>query len=171
MIHLYHGDGKGKTTCAMGLALRALGRGKSIVIAQFLKGSQSGEITMFESLDGVHVFRLKEELPFTFAMSDAQKLDAKKQHDRIFQKAIQFANIGYCDVLVLDELCAAFNTNLIEKSLVEQFIENAPENVEIIITGRNPPSSFLEKADYITEMKAIRHPYEKGIPSREGIEY
>ncbi len=171
MIHVYCGDGKGKTTCAFGLALRAIGRDKRIVIAQFLKGSESGEIIELEKNDLVRVFRLNKELPFTFQMTDAEKRDATTQHNRIFQKAIQFVNTGYCDMLLLDELCSAIETDLIEKKYIEDFLKSLSKDVEVVITGRNPPKFILEKADYITEMKAIKHPFEKGVPAREGIEY
>ncbi len=171
MIHVYFGDGKGKTTCAMGLALRAIGRDKNIVVAQFLKGSQSGEIIELEKIEGVKVFKLDSELPFTFQMSDVQKVDARQQHNRIFQKAIHFVNAGYCDMLVLDELCSAIETNLIDEKYIKEFINSVSSDIEIVITGRNPPEYITEKADYITEMKLHKHPYDNGIGAREGVEY
>ncbi len=104
-------------------------------------------------------------------MNEAQKEDATTQHNRIFQKVIHFVSTGYCDMLILDELCSALETDLIERKYVEDFLDKKPENIEVIITGRNPPNYILDKADYITEMKAIKHPFEKGVPAREGIEY
>ncbi len=171
MIHIYCGDGKGKTTCAMGLALRALGREMSVVVAQFLKGSTSGEILQLEKIDGVRIFRLEEELPFTFQMSSEQKNRALQLHNRIFQKAIHFVNAGYCDMLILDELLSALETELIDSKMVMNFLESINNKVEVVITGRNPPENIIDLADYITEMRLQKHPFEKGVPAREGIEY
>lgn len=169
--HVYCGNGKGKTTCAMGLALRAAGTGMSVVIVQFLKNSPSGEITLLENMSGVTVFRGKAGEEFTFTMTDEQKKETRLIHDRNFQKALHLVKSGYCELLVLDEICAAWNGDLLDKKAVEDFLLNKPENLELVLTGRNPPDCMLNIADYITEMKLIKHPFEKGIPAREGIEF
>ncbi len=171
MIQVYCGDGKGKTTSAMGLALRAIGRDMNVVIAQFLKGSATGEILQLEKIDGVRIFRLTNELPFTFQMTENQKKEALYMHNRIFQKAIHFVGTGYCDMLILDELCSAIETELIDVKQIKEFLAKLPNHIEVIITGRNPPDYILNLAEYVTEMKLIKHPYDKGIQARIGIEY
>ena len=119
MIHLYCGDGKGKTTAAMGLALRAAGHGKTVVVAQFLKAGGSGE----------------------------------------------------ADVLVLDELCAALSSGMVELGRVLALLDGRPPELEVVVTGRNPPPELTARADYMTEMVKQKHPYEAGVPAREGIEW
>ncbi len=171
MIHAYMGEGKGKTTSAMGLALRASGRSKSVVIAQFLKGNTSGEILQFENIDGVQIFKLPEDIPFVFQMSEEVKQKTLNEHNRIFQKAVHFVNAGYCEVLVLDELSAAIETNLIATQKVRNFLESIPADIEVIITGRNMPHWILDCADYVTEMVLKKHPFNNGCLAREGIEF
>ncbi len=170
MIHVYCGDGKGKTTCAFGLALRAIGRNMNVVVAQFLKGSATGEVIEIEKIDGVRVFRLDKEIPFTYAMSEDDKKYVYKAHNRIFQKALQFVSMGYCDMLILDELCSALETGLIDNVQIESFLKSVTD-CEVIITGRNPPQYILDIADYVTEMTEKKHPFSKGVDAREGIEY
>ena len=85
--------------------------------------------------------------------------------------AMSAASCGVCELLILDEICAAWNENLLEHSLVERFLANRPANTEIVLTGRNPPDIFIESADYCTEFKKIKHPFDNGLGAREGIEY
>ncbi len=171
MIHLYHGDGKGKTTCAMGLAVRALGNDMNVIIVHFLKGSMSSEIKALKSFDLVRIFTLKHTPRFTFEMTKDEKEEVTLEHNRMFQKSTHFAQIGYCDMLVLDELCAAWSENLINKDEVLTFLKKKGREIEIVITGRNPPKEFTEIADYNSEVVCKKHPYEKGVSARKGIEY
>ncbi len=169
MIHIYCGDGKGKTTAAMGLALRAMGRNQNVVICQFLKGSATGEIIELEKNECVRIFRLEKEIPFTFQMTQEDKDFTLRSHNRILDKASHFVQAGYCDLLVLDELCSALETELIDSKKVETFLKDC--NCEVVITGRNPSQKLIDFADYITEMKKIKHPFERGIQAREGVEF
>ncbi len=171
MVHLYHGDGKGKTTCAIGLAIRALGIDMNVTLVQFLKGKSSSELKSLETFDLVRIFTLKNNPPFTNEMTKLQKDEIRVEHNRMFQKSIHFANIGYCDMLILDEICAAWNENLINKEEILKFLKSKGSEIEIILTGRNPPKEFLQISNYITEMKNIKHPYENGVPCRVGIDY
>lgn len=166
LVHLYWGEGKGKTTAAMGLALRALGAGRRVVIVQFLKGGPSGEIPLLEKL-GAQVLRGKAGQKFTFQMSEAEKAETKTLQTENLRRALALE----ADLLVLDEACAAWQKDLVDRELLKQAVLERPQGREAVLTGRNPPDWLWEAADYITEMKCHRHPFEQGIPAREGVEF
>ena len=163
MLHLYFGSGKGKTTAAAGLALRALGYGKKVVVVQFLKDGTSGEIEPLRRL-GAAVFACPNA-KFTWLMTPQEKAAALAHNTQTLEAALQMP----CDLLILDEACAALRTALLPEALLQKAVLNAP--YEVVLTGRDPADWMLQNADYITEFTARRHPYEKGIPAREGIEY
>lgn len=167
LIHLYHGDGKGKTTCGMGLCLRAYASSKKVVIVQFLKSGASPEVLCMKESFNIPVYAGKSFNGFTWDMKDDEKPSAITYNNEMFKRATN----EDCDVLLLDEILATLDLGLIDISLIEDFILNKPEHLELILTGRNPSEFILSKADYITEMKKIRHPYDKGIQARKGIEY
>ena len=167
MIHLYHGDGKGKTTAAMGLALRAAGSGKRVVIVQFLKDGTSHEVRMLSKLPGVTVLAGKACSVFTWDMTEEQKKATRELHDKNLKKALAAS----CDLLVLDEVCGACTQGLVTQEPLQQLTEHKPEGLELVLTGRNPQPFMLEHADYITEMVKRRHPFDRGIAAREGIEF
>jgi cob(I)alamin adenosyltransferase len=166
LVHLYWGEGKGKTTAAMGLALRSLGAGRKVVVVQFLKGGPSGEIPLLEQL-GARVLRGKAGQKFTFQMSEAEKAETKALQTENLRRALALE----ADLLVLDEACAAWQKDLVGRDLLEQAVLNRPQGREVALTGREPPDWLWEAADYITEMKCHRHPFEKGISAREGVEF
>jgi len=166
LVHLYWGDGKGKTTAAMGLALRALGTGRRVVIVQFLKGGQSGEIPLLRSL-GAQIFRGKARMKFSFQMNEAEKAETRALQTEHLRKALDCES----DLLVLDEACAAWQTELIDRELLQTAVLEKPAGREVVLTGRQPPEWMREAADYITEMHCHRHPFERGVPAREGVEY
>ena len=166
LVHLYYGDGKGKTTAAMGLALRALGSGKRVVVLQFLKGGQSGEIPLLEQL-GAKIYRGKAGQKFVFQMNDAEKAETR---------ALQNANLAAAmaepaDLLVLDEAGSAWELDMADKALLQQAVLQRPAGQECVLTAHAAPQWMLDAADYVTEMKCLRHPYQKGIAARKGIEY
>lgn len=166
LVHLYWGEGKGKTTAAMGLALRALGAGRNVVIIQFLKGGPSGEIPLLEKL-GAQVLRGKAGQKFTFQMSEAEKAETKTLQTENLRRALALE----ADLLVLDEACAAWQKDLVDRELLKQAVLERPQGREAVLTGRNPPEWMREAADYSTEMRCHRHPFEKGIPARQGVEF
>ena len=143
LLHLYYGDGKGKTTAAMGLALRALGSGKKVVIVQFLKGGKSGQ------------------------MNDAEKAAARDLQDR----NLTVAMAQEADLLVLDEAGSAWELDMVDKDLLRRAVLQRPAGQECVLTAHAAPQWMLDAADYVTEMKCIRHPYQKGIAARKGVEY
>ena len=166
LVHLYCGDGKGKTTAAMGLALRALGQGMRVVVVQFLKNGTSGELEPLKKL-GAAVYSGQPGAKFTFQMNAEEKAQAAKENNARLAEALQQP----CDLLILDEICAARNSGMVDEALAKQAVLERPQHREVVLTGRNPEVWMVEAADYITEMQPRRHPYEQGIPARKGIEF
>ena len=165
MLHIYYGDGKGKTTAAMGLALRALGHEKHVTILQFLKDGSSGEIALLRRCGAdVHVC---PNAKFTWLMTADEKAEAK-EHNNAPQPTAPGPTLF---LLVLDEAGAACRTGLVDESLLQQAAALAGQGREVVFTGRNPAAWMLEQADYATEMRAERHPYSKGVAAREGVEF
>lgn len=166
LLHLYWGDGKGKTTAAMGLALRALGSGKRVVIVQFLKGGKSGEIPLLEQL-GAKIYRGKAGQKFVFQMNDAEKAATRELQNANLRAAQQEP----ADLLILDEAGSAWELDMVDKELLKAVVLERSAEQECVLTAHGAPDWMLEAADYSTEMKCHRHPYQKGIAAREGIEY
>lgn len=171
LIHVYCGEGKGKTTSAMGLALRAYGNGIKIIIVQFLKNKDSGEISVLKNLKGITILKSNLDLGFTFNMTETQKKQCKEINDRLFDEMLSKINCNNPNLILLDEIIYAYNKNLINKEKFIDFLKSNKENTEIVLTGRNPSKEIIELADYVSEIKKIKHPYDKGIPSRKGIEF
>ncbi len=170
LIHLYAGDGKGKTTASMGLSIRAAGRGMRVVIVQFLKGQVTGELKILETIPNIQVIRGKGGVAFSFSMTDEEKRQAYEIHTQHLKQAIQLAQNGECDLLILDEAVGACNRKLLDEALLRDFVEHKPEHLELVLTGRNPPQWMQDAADYYSEVCKRKHPYDQGIPARVGIE-
>lgn len=171
MIHIYCGDGKGKTTAALGLALRAAGQGMEVTIAQFLKGDNSGERRALEAQPHVTLLPVPEAVKFSFQMDEQDRQEAARRFTALCGQCREQMAAGKAQMVILDEACAAVNTGLLPLEQLLSLLDGAPEGAEIILTGRDPHPALLERADYITEMKKIRHPYEKGVRARAGIEF
>lgn len=170
LIHVYCGDGKGKTTAAMGLAIRAAGSGMKVVILQFLKGSMVSELNSLKLIPQITVLRNHRDLGFFHTMSEEDKEEAKSYHNDNLKKALRIVQDKKCDLLILDEICATYNLGLIDKTLIDQLIMHKPEDLELVLTGRDPDELFLKYADYVSEIQKIKHPYDKKIGARLGIE-
>lgn len=171
MKHIYYGDGKGKTTAAIGLAVRAAGSKMKVLFVQFLKTEFSGERHILSHTENVTLTLCPLELKFTFDMDDKEKAQAAKIFKGIFDNAVTTALTEKYDMVVLDEVFEAINAHMLSESEVYEFITNAPSSMEIVMTGHNPPQKFMDCADYITEFKKIKHPYDRGITGRIGIEF
>lgn len=171
LVHIYYGDGKGKTTAAFGLALRALGNGWRVGILQFLKGSPTGEVTALEEMKNVTIRRNAKDFGFFSNMSEGEKDEITQMHNKNLQSLMDEINQGKYDMVILDELCAAYNQESVERNLVKELLESAKGRVELVITGRNPHDDLMAYADYVTQMQQERHPFEEGLMARQGIEY
>ena len=170
-LHIYCGDGKGKTSAAIGLAVRAAGRGKQVLIARFLKTEDSGEVEVLRQIPGIRVLPLTRSFGFYRQMSDAQRQEAAVYYQELFHTAWSEAEAGRADILILDEILAAVRYQLVDEEELAERIRRRPDGLELVLTGRNPSEKLLELADYISEIRAVRHPYSRGLAMREGIEY
>lgn len=175
MIHLYTGEGKGKTTAAIGLCIRAAGRGHSVCFSQFMKGNDTGELYVLKSLPNVEILRSGKNYGFYASMSEADKAELTKVHNNILNSLLEKAESGACRMIIMDELTYPVKWGLLDMKKLETLLEMGKEgsarNVEIVITGRDAKDFLKNAADYITQMECVRHPYEKGIAAREGIEF
>lgn len=173
-VHVYTGDGKGKTTAAMGLSLRALGQGKKVNITMFTKGGDNyGEIKAFNKLQP----DLRKNLTINQAGLDRivytknETEEDKKIMQQGWENAKKIINSGETDVVVLDEINIAVDLNIIDEKDVLDTIKNKPENVEIVMTGRNAHKNIIDAADLVSNIQAVKHYYNRGVMAREGIEY
>ena len=239
LVHIYCGDGKGKTTAALGLALRAAGNGIPVVIARFLKNDGAGEVGILENVPGVYLFHCERQFGFTWTMSEEQKAEAGEYFTGLFERAWEMGcktaredvegagkadgcmagenwgsdsvsdgssrrDTGVCDtgasisespvsgapvsgspasapltsppceiraLLVLDEIMAAVNSGFVANERLLAALDHRPDGLEVVLTGRGPSEELLSRADYVTEMRAVKHPYEKGVGARKGVEY
>jgi cob(I)alamin adenosyltransferase len=167
-VQLYTGDGKGKTTASIGAALRAAGHGKRVLMIQFMKGRLYGELAAAERIDG-----------FTIEQYGRDEFVDKKNPDPIdielaakgWARALEAAGDETLDLLILDEINVAVTFGLIALEDVTGFVEKRPPHLELILTGRYAPEELVELADTVTEMREIKHHYQKGIKARKGVEY
>lgn len=169
LIHIYCGNGKGKTTAATGLAVRAAGFGKKVVFCQFFKNGSSSELESFKKLENITVFNCGKSYGLYHNMSEEEKENAAKDYGELLEKALSEAPDA--DLLVLDEAISSCNHKMISEERLLDFLENKPKELEVVLTGRNPSERLLSMADYVTEMNKIKHPYDKGTPARKGIEF
>ena len=171
-IHVYYGDGKGKTTAALGLAVRAAGCGKNVAIIQFLKSWKCGEHDSIMLLTNISLVCAKPAFAkFIKDMNDEEIKATKESQDECLKNAIDSVESGKCDVLILDEVIDAYNFDVLDKELLAGLIKNKPEPLELIITGHKPETWFLDHSDYVTEMVKHKHPYDNGVKARRGIEF
>ncbi|MGB4091931.1 MAG: cob(I)yrinic acid a,c-diamide adenosyltransferase [Ruminococcus flavefaciens] len=171
MLQIYHGDGKGKTTAAVGLAVRAAGAGLNVLFLQFLKNGSSSEIKVLSGIDGITVRCCEECNKFTFEMNSDEKLAVAAKHDSMLRTIEDLLSQNNADVVIMDEFLDAYNKAILNKELAERVIMDFSDTAEIVLTGRSPDEIFIEKADYISNVTAEKHPYTRGITARKGIEY
>lgn len=171
MLHVYYGDGKGKTTAAIGLAVRALGCGQTVCLVQFLKGRGTGEVVFLEKTPGITILRGKTAACFTFQMNEAQKAECAVRQAEIFAEGMAMARQGRCDLLILDEVLDAARLGFLPEDALRKLTGEAALAAEVVVTGRGPAPWLLEAADYVTHMVKEKHPYDRGIAARRGVEY
>ena len=178
LIHVYTGNGKGKTTSALGLCFRALGRGFEVYFIQFMKGdAEYGEVRSAQEHPRMHVkqFGTKEFI----RKGNPSEEDIRLAHQgieyagEVMEKLIKNGEGGNGEntLMVLDELNVALDFGLVTINEVLKLIREKPSEMELVITGRGAPGEIVDQADYLTEMKEIKHPYQKGVMARKGIEY
>ncbi len=168
LVMVYTGNGKGKTTAALGLALRAIGNGARVMMMQFMKGKTYGELKAAEHLPGFEIIMTGRSV-FVDKKNPAE-IDVKIAQEA-FQKVRDSIDSGQYDLVILDEINVALDYTLISVSQVLNLINNRPAHVNLVLTGRNAPTAIMEASDMISEVKEIKHHYQKGIKARQGIEY
>lgn len=170
LIHLYIGDGKGKTTAAIGLCVRAYGAGKKVLFTQFLKGRETSELTPLRSL-GVDVLRTDSVTKFWNTMNESERRECSENCFNLLAYAADAMRDGRYDLVVLDEVLDVVNLGIFTQEQLCSAFEERAASVEIVCTGRNPGRKLTDMADYISEIQALKHPYTRGVSARLGIEY
>lgn len=170
-VQVYTGNGKGKTTAAMGLAFRAAGDGMEVKVVQFLKSWKTGELEAAKKFDNLEILRFEKVKGFTWELNEEQLAQLKIEVRGAFDFVTKLVEERACDILILDEIMASLSVGFISEDEVLELIDKKPKDMELILTGRNVPEKILDKADLVTEMKEIKHYYKKGVPAREGIEF
>ncbi len=172
-IQVYHGTGKGKTTAGLGLAIRAAGQGKQVGIVYFDKGGMLyGERNILPKLSPQINFwvtglvRFVPGKPFRFGVTEGDRQEVLRGLDIVrglFKKKY--------DLIIMDEINSCAGLKMIPEKIVVKLLESKPKDTEIVMTGRNCPQSFIDRADLVTEMRLVKHYFYKGVPARQGIEF
>lgn len=172
LVEVYYGTGKGKTTAAIGLGIRALGNNYKVIMVQFLKNDDTSECKMLKNLEPqFKVFNFEKRRGFTWELTDEEKLEITSETQNALKFASKVMDTGECDVLILDEILNTVGLGLIGEEALCELIDNKPDEVELVLTGRTLPDEIAKRADYISHIEAIKHPMEKGMPARRGIEF
>ena len=169
LIHIYCGDGKGKTTALLGLALRAAGSGKKVLLLQFFKDGKSAEFASLAHVPGIEVVPQTRTFGFSWTLSEEEKREAAAYYSGLLEDA--FRRSGDFDLLALDEAMSACTAGMISEARLLELLAQRPAELEVVLTGRDPSQAMQDAADYVTEMRKVKHPFEQGVPAREGIEY
>ena len=170
-LHLYTGDGKGKTTASMGLALRALGHGRRVLVAQFLKTGRSGELDALRSFDNAHVVDIAPITKFTFRMTPEELNQTRMQQAAELDRLCALVQEKRPQLMVFDELAITAYMELVTEEAMWRLIDAGLECGEVVTTGRYAPASLMERADYVSEIVKRRHPYDNGLNARAGVEF
>ncbi|WP_258083579.1 cob(I)yrinic acid a,c-diamide adenosyltransferase [Thermococcus thermotolerans] len=167
LVHIYTGNGKGKTTAAFGLAVRMLGSGGKVIILQFMKAPNVyGEQKKIAECGAViESFGLPK---FVHGKPEPDDIEAAK---KALERAKEVVSSGEWDLVVLDEICVALGFGMLDVKEVEELIRNRAPHTELVLTGRYCPEELFKLADYVTEMREIKHPYQRGILARRGVEF
>jgi len=167
-LHVYTGDGKGKTTAAMGLALRACGAGLRVFVGQFIKGRESGEIRMLKSRCPEVTAEVFGQGRFPGGRPSAEDVALARRGLARLQDAVRSSEY---DLVVADEANGAVHAGLLSIENLLSLADEKKDNVELVFTGRNAHPRLVERADLVTGMRKVKHPFDSGVPAREGIEF
>lgn len=170
LIHIYCGDGKGKTTTAMGLSIRAAGYGLKVLIYQFMKNNKTSERNILNEVENITIVNGLESEKFSFQMTEEEKAEHKQFYTKKFKYVCELAEKESYDLVILDEIIYAIEAKLLDETIVIDYLQSKPEALEIVLTGNKPSDKLIELADYISEIKKIKHPYDLGLTARFGIE-
>jgi cob(I)alamin adenosyltransferase len=169
LVQVYTGNGKGKTSAAFGLALRAVGRGLKVFIIQFIKGGfDYGELYVVNKLPNL---TLKAFGRGKFVTEKPASTEDVRLAEEAFALAERVVKSGKYDIVILDEINVALKLELIETEKVLKLVKSKPKHVELVLTGRYAPKEIIEAADLVTEMQEVKHPFNNGCQARKGIEY
>ncbi len=173
LIHIYTGDGKGKSTAACGLALRAYGAGWRVKVVRFFKTEQSGECKALQKLsdERMEVKYFETPHPFFWELDESQKNLLCQQVRQGYDYCLTAAKEHACDLLFADEIIGALHAGFLSEEELLTLMTEKAEGVELVMTGRNAPQSLMDTADYVSEIRAVKHPFAQGISAREGIEF
>ncbi len=167
LIHIYTGEGKGKSSSGMGLVVRAIGRGLKVKIIQLFK-RDTGEQIFFQK-NGIPYDQFKPLHPFFKNYREEELKNLKKEFLDFWKNSTK--DIQKYDLVLIDEAGPGISWGIISKELIIKFLDEKPKNTEVILTGRDFPEDLLKKADYVSEIKKIKHPFDRGISARKGVEY
>lgn len=170
LVHLYVGNGKGKTTAAIGLSVRFLGKGGQVAVYQFLKGRETGELKPLQTL-GAQLHRAKCGPKFFSQMNEEEQRELRESHQDCLNQAAKFAASGEAGLIILDEVVDAVNLGVVELSDLLVLLRGRAPGVEVVLTGRNPPKEVVDAADYHTDFVCSKHPYQTGVAARPGVEF
>lgn len=172
LVQVYYGTGKGKTTAAIGLGIRSIGSDYKVMMIQFLKNDGTGECKILKTLEPqFKVFHFEKKRGFTWQLSEEEKGELRSETSNALKFASKVMDTGQCDVLILDEILNSIEVGVASEEEVLALIDGKSDDVELILTGRVLPDSIRDRADYISHIQSIKHPMEKGINARKGIEF
>lgn len=169
LVHVYTGNGKGKTTSSLGLAMRALGHGAQVTVIQFMKGWKDyGELITASKLEGFEMIQTGRP---DYVYKGKELPEDYEEAKRGMETALRIMNSGKCDMLILDEINVALEYGLVTLGSVMEMVKNKPFSMELVLTGRGAHRDLVELADLVTEMQEVKHPFKEGITARKGVEF
>ncbi|WP_055071148.1 cob(I)yrinic acid a,c-diamide adenosyltransferase [Clostridium massiliamazoniense] len=170
-IQIYTGESKGKTTAAMGLAIRAAGSGLKVCIVQFLKAWKTSELNSLEKIDNIDVFRFQTIKKFTWELNESERKQIEEETKKAYNFILNVFKEKKYDVVIVDEIMGALGAKLLTEQEVLELMDKKPDTVELVMTGRYPTEAIINKADLVTEMNVVKHYFNEGVQARLGIEF
>ena len=170
-VQVYTGNGKGKTTASLGLAIRAAGNNMNVMVAQFLKAIDTCEVNVLNKIENITILRYASSKKFVWDMNEEEKQALKSQMKKLLNDTVELSIKNKADVVIFDELLGALHGGVIAKEEIESLIKNRPECCEYVITGRAAPDWLIELADLVSCVEPIKHYMDAGVTARKGIEF